>query len=83
VSDVHQVAIIGTVAPGSAKTPALRYWRTRRALYQEQIAERAHVGVATVQRGEAGRPLRLDVIGKLAEVLGVEPDQLMDEPPRT
>jgi transcriptional regulator with XRE-family HTH domain len=67
--------------PGTALTPSLRYWRIRRALFQEDLAEKAGVGVMTIHRGEAGRPLRLDVIDKLARVLEVTPAQLQDPPP--
>ena len=35
----------------------------------------------TLIRGLAGRPLRLDVIGKLAAALGVTPAQLQHQPP--
>jgi DNA-binding Xre family transcriptional regulator len=64
--------------------PALRYWRTRRALLQRELAEQAGVDRATVQRAEASeqpRAIRLDVVRKLAEALQVEPSDLMGEPP--
>jgi transcriptional regulator with XRE-family HTH domain len=69
------------MVPGAAPTPSLRYWRTQRALFQEQLAKAAGVGVMTIIRGEAGRKLRLDVIGKLASVLDVSPGDLQRQPP--
>ncbi len=69
------------MVPGAAPTPSLRYWRTQRALFQGQLAATAGVGVMTIIRGEAGRQLRLDVIGKLASALGITPAQLQAQPP--
>ncbi len=75
--------IAAPMAPGAAtmRTPALRYWRVRRALLQKELADHAGVGIRSVIRGESGVPLRLDVIRRLAEALRLQPDQLMDEPP--
>jgi len=69
------------MVPGAAPTPSLRYWRIQRALFQEQLAKAAGIGVMTVIRGEAGRQLRLDVIGKLAKALDVDPAELQRRPP--
>ena len=71
------MAPAGTTAP----TPALRYWRTQRALRQHDLALRAGVNPASVHRGERGLPLRLLVIYKLAEALQVEPAELLRQPP--
>jgi transcriptional regulator with XRE-family HTH domain len=71
------------MVPGAAPTPSLRYWRTQRALFQEQLATAAGIGVMTIIRGEAGRQLRLDVIGKLASALGVTPADLQRAPPES
>ena len=82
--DVHTPDTIGSpMAPGAVTktTPALRYWRTRRALLQRDLADRAGVSLRSVIRGESNEPLRLNVIRRLAEALNVRPDQLMDEPP--
>ena len=82
MADVYHLATIGgPMAPGAAPTPSLRYWRAQRALFQEQLAKAAGVGVMTVIRGEAGRQLRFDVIGKLADALGVTPADLQRQPP--
>jgi transcriptional regulator with XRE-family HTH domain len=72
-----------SMPPGatSALVPSLRYWRTRRALFQRGLAERAGVQPLSVQRGEHGQALRVDTIRKLADVLEVRPADLMAEPP--
>jgi len=82
------VAPAGTIAgrtmaprPTLVATPALRYWRTQRALTQTALAERLAVAISTVQRLEAGGAARLSTVAKLAEVLGVTPADLMAAPP--
>lgn len=67
--------------PTLVPVPALRYWRTRRALPQTELARRIGVAVSTVQRLEAGGDARLATVAKLAGVLQVEPAALMDPPP--
>jgi transcriptional regulator with XRE-family HTH domain len=61
--------------------PALRYWRTQRALRQTELAERADVGIMSVHRGETGQPLQLATVRRLAEALEVKPADLMAQPP--
>jgi transcriptional regulator with XRE-family HTH domain len=63
------------------RVPSLRYWRGQRALRQEELAEKAGVGVNSVYRGENGQLLRVDTVAKLAEALGVEPAKLQAQPP--
>ncbi len=65
----------------TAPVPSLRYWRLQRALHQEELAERAHVSMATLWRLETGRPATIETIRRLAEALGVGPGDLMREPP--
>ena len=60
----------------STTTPALRYWRTRRAWVQRELAQHAGVSLISVQRAESGDPLRLTTIRRLAQALGVEPAAL-------
>jgi transcriptional regulator with XRE-family HTH domain len=69
--------------PTLAATPSLRYWRTQLALPQSELAELAKVGIATVQRLEAGGSARLSTIRRLALALEVSPAQLMAEPPES
>lgn len=58
----------------------LRQIRTRRALTQEQVAERANIttaAVARIERNEA-EP-RMTTLGKLARALDVDPAELVGE----
>ena len=73
-----------SMPPGAAtvRTPSLRYWRIRRALLQDELAERAGVAPVSIRRGENGQPLRLTTVRALAAALGVEPEQLMTQPPK-
>jgi transcriptional regulator with XRE-family HTH domain len=48
---------------------------------QQQLASAAGVDISTVQRLEAGGVARLSTIRKLADALGVEPRDLMAQPP--
>ena len=55
----------------------LRDLRKRRLLTQEQLAERSGVGIATIVRVERNQvEPRGSTIRKLAEALGVEPEEL-------
>jgi transcriptional regulator with XRE-family HTH domain len=85
VARVYHSLTIGDqeMAPGAAtvSTPALRYWRTRAFLRQTELATRAGVGIQSVHRGEAGKPLQLATVRKLAEALDVTPAQLQAPPP--
>jgi transcriptional regulator with XRE-family HTH domain len=56
----------------------LRDLRKRRLLTQEQLAERSGVGIATIVRVERNQvEPRGSTIRKLAEALGVEPEELV------
>ena len=57
----------------------LRQWRQRRLLTQEELAEKASVGVATIARIEAGQGARLSTLRKLAQALDVTADELLGE----
>lgn len=59
----------------------IRELRRARGLSQGELAERAGVGRVTVNRIESGRQRRvdLDVLEKLAAVLGVAPGLLIAE----
>ena len=56
----------------------LREWRERRLLTQRELAELVGVTQGTINRIERGvhRP-RLGTVRKLAEALGVDPDELV------
>jgi len=87
VAHVHQPPTIDSqsMAPGAATvlTPALRYWRSQRALLQVELATQADVGIMSIYRGEAGQPLQLVTVRKLAAALGVTPADLQRQPPAT
>jgi transcriptional regulator with XRE-family HTH domain len=56
----------------------LRDLRKRRLLTQKQLAERSGVGIATIVRIERNQvEPRGSTIRKLAEALGVEPEELV------
>jgi transcriptional regulator with XRE-family HTH domain len=56
----------------------LRDLRKRRLLTQEQLADRSGVGIATIVRVERNQvEPRSSTIRKLAEALGVEPEELV------
>ena len=57
----------------------LREWRQRRLLTQEELAEKAGVGVTTIVRIEAGQSARISTLRKLAAALDVTPEQLMGD----
>ena len=56
----------------------LREWRERRLLTQRELAERVGMTPGSINRIERGvhRP-RLGTVRKLAEALGVDPDELI------
>ena len=60
----------------------LREWRRRRLLTQEELAEKAGVGVTTIVRIEAGQEGRISTLRKLAAALDVTPDQLLGDDDR-
>ena len=56
----------------------LRHLRVERALSLRALAQRSGVAFDTINKLELGyRPARLVTIRKLAEVLGVDPKELM------
>ena len=61
----------------------VRRLRERRALSQRELAARAKLSVTTINRIESGlhRPMPRTV-RKLAEALGVTPEELLDEQQR-
>jgi transcriptional regulator with XRE-family HTH domain len=61
------------------RTPSLRQLRERAALSQQDLAERSNVSRATIADLESGkRSARPSTRRKLAEALGVRPDELSD-----
>ena len=72
------------MAPGAVTVsmPSLRYWRTQRALLQQELADMAGVHRTSVTRAERGYPVRLNVVRRLAVALQVDPTQLMTAAPQ-
>ncbi len=61
----------------------LRRMRELRALSQRELAARANLSVTTVNRIETGQRKAMPrTIRKLAEALGVTPEELLTEQPR-
>jgi transcriptional regulator with XRE-family HTH domain len=57
----------------------LRYWRLRRVLTQEELAERSGVAEATISRIESGhQEARISTTRKLAAALEIEPGELIE-----
>jgi len=63
------------------QTPRLRHWRERRALTMRDLAAKATVAYATVFRLEHGHDAEMRTLRKLAEALGVEPGDLLEQEP--
>ena len=58
--------------------PNLRRWRLQRFLTQRELAAKAGVTQATVHRIESGAArARISTIRKLAEALGIAPQELI------
>jgi transcriptional regulator with XRE-family HTH domain len=57
--------------------PRLRSVRRRRALSQEELADKAGVARTTVWKAEADHEVRPVTVRKLARALGVQPADLM------
>jgi transcriptional regulator with XRE-family HTH domain len=61
------------------KLTRLRDVRQRKALTQQQLAERAGVNRVTIARIEGGKDVPFPTtVRKVADALGVEPDDLME-----
>lgn len=61
------------------RLPTLRVLRTRQALTQEELADRAGITRATLSRIEAElQDARPSTVRKLAKALGVKPSDLME-----
>lgn len=63
--------------------PHLRAWRQAKYLSQLELGERAGLSRITITRAERGEAVSFPNIRKLAEALGVTPDDLVhaDPPP--
>jgi transcriptional regulator with XRE-family HTH domain len=59
----------------------LAAWRKEYALTQRELADQAKVGRSTIIRGEAGEPISMANVRKLAAFLGISVRQLLRESP--
>jgi transcriptional regulator with XRE-family HTH domain len=73
-------AIVASMAAGMA-LPRLKRIRLQKSFSQADLAARAGIAPRTVTSAEAGYGVSLRTTRKLAEVLGVEPDELRAESP--
>ncbi len=62
--------------PTLAAAPSLLYWRDRRMLTQEQLAQHSGVARSAIARLEAGGEARFSTIRKIAAALEIEPEVL-------
>lgn len=61
--------------------PHLRAWRIKKLIGQSELADKAGLARATVTRAERGDTVvSFANIRKLAGVLGISPDDLLNEP---
>lgn len=65
------------IESGAMRLLKLKEWRERRALTQEQLAEKAGVSRGTIIRIEAGEQAHPPTVRKLADALGVDPGELI------
>jgi transcriptional regulator with XRE-family HTH domain len=61
--------------------PRLEAWRLEHALTQRELAEHADVSRGTVVRAEAGEPISLPNVRKLAKALGISVRDLLHKDP--
>jgi transcriptional regulator with XRE-family HTH domain len=59
----------------------LRRWRYEKGLSQEDLADRANINRTYISKLETGQTYAgLEIIGKLADVLEIEPAELLQAP---
>lgn len=56
--------------------PRLHFWRTKRALSQQELADLAKLSRTTIIKLEGGRDAWPQTVRKLAKALKVKPDDL-------
>jgi transcriptional regulator with XRE-family HTH domain len=64
------------------ETRRLRDIRLAAVITQAQLAEKAGVTEATVVAAEKGRKVRISTVRKLAQALGVTPQELVNTDPK-
>lgn len=82
IADIAMEKEGGMPSPESRFTlPYLRAWRLEKVLTQDQLAEKAEVGAATVPRAESGKPVNAITAARLAKALGITLTELRDKDP--
>ncbi len=61
--------------------PRMEKWRLERALTQRELADAADVARSTIARAEAGEPISLANVRKLATALGLSVSELLHNDP--
>jgi DNA-binding XRE family transcriptional regulator len=85
---VGKLALLGGVrvvesVTGRVALVHLQVWRAYRGYSQRELAKRAGVGLATINRLETGvTRANWKTVARLAEGLGIRREQLMHEEPR-
>jgi DNA-binding Xre family transcriptional regulator len=72
----HELAVYGT-----AREPLGGKALASLCCVQRELADQAGLSLISVQRAESGDALRLSTIQRLARALGIQPADLMAEPP--
>lgn len=67
---------INTQFPGIYATIGNNIMRLRGGMSQEELAKKARVSRSTIQAIEAGKPISLENLLKIASVLNIEPSDL-------
>jgi len=69
--------------PGTVPVPHLRAWRESRYLTRATLAQLADLSEPTIEKLEMGRAIgaRFSTVLKLAQALGITPDQLIYQTP--
>ena len=79
MSNQYTYGMLPVYSVSVVKLPRLRWWRERRALSQQELAERAGITRAALSRIETGlSEPHPRTVRKLAEALGVGPEDLME-----
>lgn len=63
-------------APKGHTLPHAKAWRQRLWLTQDELARRSGVNLFTLRRAEQGGSISAPVVRKLADALGITPEQL-------
>jgi transcriptional regulator with XRE-family HTH domain len=78
VNYLYSLGVPSVYSSRVVRLTRLRKWRERKAFSQQELAERAHITRAALSRIESGAAEpHPRTIRKLAQALGVQPEDLM------